>query len=239
MGCEALCKALKVAGSSGLKNLNLSHLLCTPLNFPLPASAAAAAGSMGCEALCKALKVAGSSGLKELNLSHLLCTPLNFPLPASAAAAAAAGSMGCEALCKALKVAGSSGLKELNLSHLPLDDRAAAAVAALLSSSRVLERLLMTHNNITDAGAQLICNALQVCPVISWWCEVLSCPHLPRFTCKDGIISLNCTGPTESLEMQCEAEVCCPGHDRSVPTRVVCAAVWCACRTTARCSSLT
>jgi hypothetical protein len=71
--------------------------------------------------------------------------------------------MGCEALCKALKVAGSSGLKELNLSHLPLDDRAAAAVAALLSSSRVLERLLMTHSNITDAGAQLICNALQVC----------------------------------------------------------------------------
>jgi hypothetical protein len=59
-------------------------------------------------------------------------------------------------------VAGSSGLKELNLSHLPLDDRAAAAVAALLSSSRVLERLLMTHSNVTDAGAQLICNALQV-----------------------------------------------------------------------------
>lgn len=73
-----------------------------------------------------------------------------------------AGSLGCEALCKALKVAGSSGLKELNLSHLPLDDRAAAAVAGLLASSRVLERLLMTHSNITDAGAQLICNALQV-----------------------------------------------------------------------------
>jgi hypothetical protein len=75
---------------------------------------------------------------------------------AAVAAAAAAGSLGCEALCKALKVAGSSGLKELNLGHLPLDDRAAAAVAALLSSSRVLKRLLMTHSNITDAGAQLI-----------------------------------------------------------------------------------
>jgi hypothetical protein len=156
---------------------------------------------MGCEALCKALKVAGSSGLEELNLSRLslsrlLCTLLDFPLTASAAAAA--GSMGCEALCKALKVAGSSGLKELNLSHLPLDDRAAAAVAALLASSRVLERLLMTHSNITDAGAQLICNALQVCPVAPWWCEGSSCPHAPWFTCK-GIISLNCTGPTESL----------------------------------------
>lgn len=73
-----------------------------------------------------------------------------------------AGSGGCEAICKALRAAGSSGLKELNLSRMPIEDRAAAAIAGLLSSSRVLERLLLAETNITDAGAQLICNALQV-----------------------------------------------------------------------------
>lgn len=72
------------------------------------------------------------------------------------------GNVGCEAICKALKTAGSSGLKELDVSHVSIDDKAAAAIAALLSSSRVLERLVLTHTNITDAGAQLICNALQV-----------------------------------------------------------------------------
>lgn len=45
---------------------------------------------------------------------------------------------------------------------MALDDKAAAAIAGLLSSSRVLERLVLTHTNITDAGAQLICNSLQV-----------------------------------------------------------------------------
>lgn len=72
------------------------------------------------------------------------------------------GSMGAEALCKALKAAGSSGLKELDLSHTAVDDKAAAALAGLLSSSRVLERLVLTNTSITDAGAQLLCNALQV-----------------------------------------------------------------------------
>ena len=75
---------------------------------------------------------------------------------------AAPGPVGVEALCKALKAAGSSGLKELDLSHTAVDDKAAAALAGLLSSSRVLERLALTHTNITDAGAQLLCNALQV-----------------------------------------------------------------------------
>lgn len=74
----------------------------------------------------------------------------------------AAGNVGCEAICKALKTAGSSGLKEVDFSNVSLDDKAASALAALLSSSRVLERLMLTHTNITDAGAQLICNALQV-----------------------------------------------------------------------------
>jgi hypothetical protein len=70
--------------------------------------------------------------------------------------------MGVEALCKALRSAGSSGLKELDLSHTAADDKAAAALAGLLGASRVLERLVLTHTNITDAGAQLLCNALQV-----------------------------------------------------------------------------
>lgn len=70
--------------------------------------------------------------------------------------------MGVEALCKALKAAGSSGLKELDLSHTAADDKAAVALAGLLSTSRVLERLVLTNTNITDAGAQLLCNALQV-----------------------------------------------------------------------------
>lgn len=73
-----------------------------------------------------------------------------------------AGPMGVEALCKALKAAGSSGLKELDLSHTAADDKAAVALAGLLSTSRVLERLVLTNTNITDAGAQLLCNALQV-----------------------------------------------------------------------------
>jgi hypothetical protein len=73
-----------------------------------------------------------------------------------------AGSMGVEALCKALRSAGSSGLKELDLSHTAADDKAAAALAGLLGASRVLERLALTHTNMTDAGAQLLCNALQV-----------------------------------------------------------------------------
>jgi hypothetical protein len=42
------------------------------------------------------------------------------------------------------------------------DDKAAAALAGLLASSRVLERLVLTNTSITDAGAQLLCNALQV-----------------------------------------------------------------------------
>jgi len=70
--------------------------------------------------------------------------------------------MGAEVLCKALKAAGSSGLKELDLSHTAVDDKAAGALAGLLSSSRVLERLVLTNTSITDAGAQLLCNALQV-----------------------------------------------------------------------------
>jgi hypothetical protein len=80
---------------------------------------------------------------------------------ACACACTRAGPLGCEALCKALRSSGSSGLKELDLSHTALDDRAAGALAALLTASRVLERLVLTHTNITDAGAQLLCNALQ------------------------------------------------------------------------------
>jgi hypothetical protein len=67
-----------------------------------------------------------------------------------------------EAICKALKSAGSSGLKELDLSHTAADDKAAAALAGLLASSRVLERLVLSSTSISDAGAQLLCNALQV-----------------------------------------------------------------------------
>lgn len=33
----------------------------------------------------------------------------------------------------------------------------------MLASNKSLERLALTHTNVTDAGAQLICNALQVC----------------------------------------------------------------------------
>lgn len=46
--------------------------------------------------------------------------------------------------------------------HAGADDKAAAALAGLLASSRVLERLVLTNTSITDAGAQLLCNALQV-----------------------------------------------------------------------------
>ena len=78
-----------------------------------------------------------------------------------------AGSLGVEAICKALKSAGSSGLKELNLSHTAADDKAAAALAGLLASSRVLERLVLSSTSISDAGAQLLCNALQVGGAVS------------------------------------------------------------------------
>lgn len=96
--------------------------------------------------------------LTAARIHHLPCAPLGLPL-------CGAGPMGVEALCKGLKAAGSSGLKELDLSHTAADDKAAAVLAGLLSSSRMLERLVLTHTSISDAGVQLLCNALQVSPV--------------------------------------------------------------------------
>ena len=72
------------------------------------------------------------------------------------------GTRGVEARCRALKGAGGSRLRERRLSRLPLDDTAAAALAGLLAATRSLERLVIARTAITDAGAQLLCNALQV-----------------------------------------------------------------------------
>lgn len=106
-----------------------------------------------------------------------------------------AGSMGVEALCKALRSASSSGLKELDLSHTAADDKAAAALAGLLGASRVLERLVLTHTNITDAGAQLLCNALQV-----------------RKLCLDRLLIIKCCWKRRRSALQCSALRCVAFH---------------------------
>lgn len=47
------------------------------------------------------------------------------------------------------------------MSHTSIDDKASAAISAMLTVNKGLERLLLQCTNITDVGAQAICNALQ------------------------------------------------------------------------------
>lgn len=66
-------------------------------------------------------------------------------------------------IAKALRNSTSTSLRELDLSSTSIDDKAAGSLAALLATPGCkLERLLLSNTNITDAGAQLLCNALQV-----------------------------------------------------------------------------
>jgi len=73
------------------------------------------------------------------------------------------GAVGVEAIAKSLARAGAgSGLVELDVGRTGADDRAAAALAAMLSApGSQLQLLGMAGTAVTDAGAQLICAALE------------------------------------------------------------------------------
>lgn len=176
--CQVSCTALSPACSSNSRSSSTTLHACCPAAPQIgPEGAIALAAALkvntvlsclnmsgtligvdaGREALCVAvmLQLIGSSCANNCNTACLHASPLPH-------CTTCAGSAGCEALCKALRSAGSSGIKELDLSHTSIDDRAAVALASLLAGSKVLERLLLSDTQITDAGAQLMCNALQV-----------------------------------------------------------------------------
>jgi hypothetical protein len=73
------------------------------------------------------------------------------------------GTGGGDVIAKALRNSTSTSLRELDLGSTSIDDKAAGSLAALLAMPGCkLERVVLSNTNITDAGAQLLCNALQV-----------------------------------------------------------------------------
>lgn len=132
----AIAEALK-SGITAITSLNLAgNQLCG-----LDRLGRGTYDATGIQALAAAL--AGSTALTDINL-----------------AVNNIGSQGATAIAEALKL-GSTALKSINLSFNELDSEAGKALASMLEANTALTHLNLDSNNIGNAGAIAIAEALK------------------------------------------------------------------------------